>query len=207
MTDEQSADSSSTTPMADHQQGHHQGIKADSIVEDVLKKTETELELVKKQVEQLQDKNDLLTRDAKVLDLQLLEKRMELKKLLRHANEVRGRQLRPMIDENSLVFDTDFLQEEVSRLGEVYDSVSEQLNEEIFVLGNIIMDIEFMKGEMNICQEKIKSVEGDIPKKNINLAGLQDKIIQTHRGMKELLNRMREINKNVKVEFYKKESI
>ncbi|MBF0317211.1 MAG: hypothetical protein HQL04_03470 [Nitrospirae bacterium] len=184
-----------------------QSINTDSIVEDVLKKTETELELVKGQLRTLEDRNELLTKDAKVLELQLLDKHVELKKLLRQANEVRGRQLKPMIDENSLVFDTDFLQEEVSRLGEVYDSVSEQLNEEIFVLGNIIMDIEFMKGEMNIYKEKINAVQGDIPRKTINLAGLEDKLIQTHKGMKGLLNRMKEINKNVKVEFYKKETI
>ncbi|MBV6340742.1 hypothetical protein [Candidatus Magnetobacterium casense] len=197
---EQITDSNPVTPMSD------QGINADSIVEDVLKKTETELELVKKQVKSLEDKNDLLTKDAKVLELQLLDKRMELKKLLRQANEVRGKQLKPMIDENSLVFDTDFLQAEVTRLGEAYDSVSEQLNEEIFVLGNIIMDIEFMKGEMNIYKEKINSVQGDIPRRTISLAGLEDKLIQTHKGMKNLLDRMKEINKNVKVEFYKKET-
>nr|AMP41570.1 magnetosome protein Mad24 [uncultured Nitrospirota bacterium] len=186
---------------------HQQGINTDSIVEGMLKKTETELDLVKKQVKELEDKNDLLTKDVKILDLQLHEKRMELKKLLRYANEVSSKQLKPMIDENSLVFDTDFLQEELSRLNDVSDSVSEQLNEEIFVLGNIIMDIEFMKGEMKIYKESINSVQNDIPKKTINLIGLEDKIIQTHNGMKVLLNKMREINKSVKVEFYKKETV
>jgi len=150
-----------------------------------------------------QDNYNIMGR-VKDLEMQRLGKENEEKVMYLKLSDSRKKLVRPLAEENSCLSEIDFLESEKTRLFDVRDRTAESLNSNMTDLGDIILDIEFIKGEIQTLVSKINMVEDDIPEIYSEIGDLDEKISSTSKALTDLYNRMKIVEKNAKAFYYNK---
>ncbi|MBF0465236.1 MAG: hypothetical protein HQK94_09165 [Nitrospirae bacterium] len=159
---------------------------------------------LREETELLESENYSLAKGIKELEIQLLEKNNILKKVTADAQRMRKTLTMPMIEENSLMSELKFLESEKTKLVDKYGNLSEELSEHITMLGNTILNIDFIKGEIETLREKAHMVERSVPQKFVELDYLEEKIIWTEKALTELYKSMKNVENKTKLFYYMK---
>ncbi len=156
------------------------------------------------EVESLEKENYEIMGRVKELEMQHLGKANEEKVISLKLSDARNKLVRPLAEENSYLSEIDFLESEKAGLFELRDRTAESLNNNMTDLSDIIMDIEFIKGEIQTLVSKINMVEDDIPGIYGEMDDLDERISSTSKALTDLYNRMKIVEKNAKTFYYNK---
>ncbi|MBF0564245.1 MAG: hypothetical protein HQK89_03285 [Nitrospirae bacterium] len=163
-----------------------------------------EKQKLRDEIDLLEGDNRSMVKEIKEIEIQILEKSGILKKLVAAAGQTRKKLIKPMTDESSLTYELRFLESEKASLIDKYDTMSAELSEHINTLGNTILSIDFMKGEIETLREKILMVEKEVPQYFVELDLLEEKITWTSNALTELYKAMKNIEKKTKLLYYTK---
>ncbi|KPJ99414.1 MAG: hypothetical protein AMK71_09795, partial [Nitrospira bacterium SG8_35_4] len=154
--------------------------------------------------ESFEQENYAVIGQVKDLEIQHLGRENEEKAISLKLNNARMKLVKPLAEENSYRSEIDFLESEKTRLFEARDRTAESLNNYMTDLGDIIMDIEFIKGEIQTLVSKINMIEDDIPGIFGEMDALDEKVSLTSKALTDLYNRMKIVEKNAKAFYYHK---
>jgi len=154
------------------------------------------------EVEELENEKYSLTYDFKELEIQHLKKNSMVQKLTVQLQKAKKKLLRPLTEQNNYLSEMMFLKSEKARLNTLYDHMTDMLNSNMANLGNIILEIDFMKGEIETLRNKIAMIEDEIPANIAEMDELDEKINQALKSLNNLYTRMQEVEKDAKIFYY-----
>lgn len=167
-------------------------------------KIASEKSSLEQEVESIEEENHSLTKKIKELEYKLMDKNSELKKISLKLNDSKKKLVVPITEENGLLSEIRFFESEKAALYETYNGSANVLSQNITELGVTIKDIEFVKGEVVTLVSKLNMMEDEIPGKYNETDHLEEKISQASKAIDDFYSRMKEIERNVKVQYYKK---
>ncbi len=156
------------------------------------------------EVERLQGERHSLARDLQDLHQQLHEKREIARKTSERLDGLEKNIERLASEEKSLQNENGFLESERSKLTQTYNDVSKRLSINMSALQATMHHIAFMKGEMATLIEKKATFRDKLAVKLRDSGNLDEKIAGTSKELSDLYNRMKAVEKNVKLSYYGK---
>jgi len=156
------------------------------------------------EVKRLEEENHSLARRLKDLQQKVYEKRRIAKTTSKTSDELKETLARLISEEKTLQNENRFLRSEKAKLVHIHNDVSKRLGADMSALEGTIKDIAFMKGEIGTLIEKKGMLEAEIPLKFRDADNLGEKITGTLKAMNDLHDRMKAVERNVKLIYYKK---
>ena len=171
---------------------------------DLRKKLFSEKRALDNEVESLEQANFTVLRNAQDLEMQHLEKENVLKELNLQLGNAKKELLKPLTEESGYLSEIKFLNSEKERLLDAQDRTAETLNNNMAYLGNTIMEIEFVKGEIDTIMEKVSMMEKGLPDLFGEVGELDEKIMWASKALRDLHDRMKEVEKDAKKSYYER---
>ncbi|MCI4624856.1 MAG: hypothetical protein L3V56_02740 [Candidatus Magnetoovum sp. WYHC-5] len=103
-----------------------------------------------------------------------------------------------------MLSEVQFLEQERDSLIKLYKQASDALVDYLTEIGNSIIDMDFIKGEIAALTDKLKSIEDKLPTKLNDLEYIEDKIKWSKKAIKELSKRIQDVKISSKEFYYKK---
>jgi chromosome segregation ATPase len=153
-------------------------------------------------IARIEEDNHALAKEAKELEIRLLEKAGVKNKTMRAAGRIKKTVAANLAEENSLASEVRFLESEKSRLADEYDKLVSELNDNITILGGLILEADFIRGETAALKDKVAMIEDEIPYKFDQLHQLEEKIAWTSVVLEKLYKAMKAAEKKTKMFYY-----
>lgn len=169
--------------------------------EDLLSEKDT----LRKDIECLEESNFEIQKEIKEMDLQLLQKNKIAKDLSSSLHEVKKSLIRYVTEESNLMSEIDLLETEKGRIIATYNRMSLECGDNISNLGNTILKIDFIKGEIEALKSKIAMTEQEAGEEFRELDSLEEKFSWASKVFTELYDSMKGLEKELKIKYYTKE--
>jgi len=156
------------------------------------------------EVKRLEEENNAMARDQKELQRKILEKRTMAQMLFKRTDDLKRKGVRLACRENSLLQEIRFLSAEKQGGEDRYREISKRIDTYMSAVAHMVKNIDFMKGEMGTLMEKVGLLERDVPIKFQDADHLDEKIESALQALTDLYDKMRAIERNGKVSYYKK---
>jgi chromosome segregation ATPase len=153
-------------------------------------------------IARIEEDNHALAREVKEYEIRLLEKSSVKNKIMRSADKIKKALAGNFAQENSVASEVWFLESEKSRLADEYDKLVADLNDNITILGSLILDADFIRGETVALKDKVALIEDEIPFKFEQLHQLEEKIAWTSVILERLYKSMKAAEKKTKMFYY-----
>jgi len=157
------------------------------------------------EVRSLEDENHLRARRVKELQLQLFDRRKMIQRLFQRSDELKKKLVQLLAKENNLIHEIRFLESERDKYGRDYREISGRVKGNMTTIAAILRDIEFMRGELETLMDKTGYLEDGVPNKFRDIDSLDEKISGSLQALEDLYNKMRAVEKNTKMIYYRKE--
>ncbi|CAN2041313.1 Mad24 [Candidatus Magnetomoraceae bacterium gMMP-15] len=160
------------------------------------------------QIQRLETENKILMPQMSELNSQLIEKKKELQILSKQQHYLKRKLLKPVSEEKDLMHSIRFLEAEKENLSFSYQVAAEHINNNMTVLEEMIKELSFIKGEIGTLIVKMSMLEEEIPIKFRDAHNLKEKITGTiFRTIHELHNKIKSVEKQVKIDYYAKKTV
>jgi len=153
-------------------------------------------------IARIEEDNNALAKEAKELEIRLLEKSGVKNKIMRSADKIKKVLSGNFAQENSAASEIWFLESEKARLTAEYDKLVADLNDNITILGSLILEADFIRGETVALKDKVAMIEDEIPYKFEQLHQLEEKIAWTSVILERLYKTMKAAEKKTKMLYY-----
>lgn len=153
----------------------------------------------------MEDSNFELQKQLKEMDLELLQKNRSVKELSSTLHEVKKSLVRFVTEESNLMSEIDLLETEKGRIISTYNTMSLECGDNISSLGNTILKIDFIKGEIDTLKNKIGMTEKEAGEEFRELDSLEEKFSWASKVFTELHASMKGLEKGLKIKYYTKE--
>lgn len=165
----------------------------------------SEKEFLQKDIDALEESNFEVLRQIKEMDLQLLQKNKLAKDLSSSLQEVKKSLIRCVTEESNLLSEIDLLETEKGRIIATYNRISLECGDNISSLGNSILKIDFIKGEIDALRSKIAMTEQEAGEEFVELDALEEKFSWASKVFTELYDSMKGLETGLKIKYYTKE--
>jgi chromosome segregation ATPase len=152
-----------------------------------------------------ENSNFEILRQIKELELQLLQKNKTARELTSSLHEVKKSLVRFVTEESNLTSEMDMLETERGRIIASYNMMSHECGDNISDLGNNILKIDFIKGEIEALKAKIGMTEKEAGEEFTELDSIEKKFSWASKAFTELFDEMKGIEKGIKIKYYTKE--
>lgn len=160
---------------------------------------------LRKDIDDLEENNFEILKQIKEMDFQLLQKNKTAKDFSATLHEVKKNLIRWVTEESNLMSEIDLLETEKGRIIATYNRMSHECGDNISNLGNTIMKIDFMKGEIDSLKSKIAITEQEAGEEFRELNSLEEKFSWASKVFTELYDSMKGLEKGLKIKYYTKE--
>jgi hypothetical protein len=99
----------------------------------------------------------------------------------------------------------DLLETEKGRIISTYNTMSLECGDNISSLGNTILKVDFIKGEIDTLKNKIRATEKEAGEEFRELDSLEEKFSWASKVFTELHDSMKGLEKGLKIKYYTKE--
>lgn len=156
------------------------------------------------EVKELEKENTGLFKRSKELEINLREKKLELQEEYDKLGELKEEFIAPMTDETTAESEIKFLEQKRGELIGNYKNVSDTLFNHITDIGNSLMDMDFVKGEITTSRDKLRLLEGELPLKLSDMEYIEEKIKWSRKALNDLYKKMEESRLKSKIFYYDK---
>ena len=175
-----------------------------SSLSDFRKELLSEKKSLDGEVESLEQNNFSVLRKAQDLEMQHLEKDDVLQELKLKLHNSKNDLIEPLTEENGYLSEMSFFDDEKERLLEKQDRTAEALNDNMSSLGNTIMEIEFIKGEICTLMDKVGMIEKGLTDLFGEVGELDEKILWASKALRDLYDKMKKVEKDAKTSYYER---
>jgi chromosome segregation ATPase len=164
-----------------------------------------EKEALRKDIDDLENSNYEFRKQIKEMEIQLLQKNKAIRELSSSLHEIKKSLVRFVTEESNLTSEIDLLETEKGRIIATYNEISHECGDNISNLGNTILKIDFIKGEIEALRSKIGMTEKEAGEDLRELDSLEEKFSWASKAFTGLYDSIKDIEKRAKIKYYTKE--
>jgi chromosome segregation ATPase len=164
-----------------------------------------EKEALRKDIDCLENGNYEVLKQIKEMELQLLQKNKTNRDLSSTLHDLKKSLVRFVTEESNYMSEISLIETEKGRIIASYNEMSNECGDNISNLGNTILKIDFIKGEIESLKEKIGMTEREAGDEFRELDSLDEKFSWASKAFNELYDSMKGIEKGLKIKYYTKE--
>ena len=157
------------------------------------------------EVESLENENRALGVTLGDLEITLAKKKRAAKSLFLNSEEQRQRLLAFIAEENDLLREIEFYESEKNDMDKIQSDISSKYAANLSILGGMIKNVGFLKGEIGVLVLQTGMLEEEIPERYRDADNLDKKIKGTFvRALNDLQNKIDIVERKAKVLYYRK---
>lgn len=164
-----------------------------------------EKDALRTEIKGIEDSHFELQKLIREMDLELLQKNRNVKELSSILHEVKKSLVRSVTEESNFMSEIDLLETEKGRIISTYNTMSLECGDNISSLGNTILKVDFIKGEIDTLKNKIRATEKEAGEEFRELDSLEEKFSWASKVFTELHDSMKGLEKGLKIKYYTKE--
>lgn len=155
------------------------------------------------ELDAIEAENSSLLERQREMQNELIRRRTAARTLFAMADDIKDSYLQCTSEENSLNAEIRFMEEEKLLFEDLTRKTSETYHEKMAGLGQVIKDIRFVSGEIEMWTEKLLALEAEVPQQYRELGFLNDQIDGSLKALANLGSKLKQVEYNVKTLYYK----
>jgi len=155
------------------------------------------------ELDHLEEENSLLLTRLHDLQRDLVQRRNKARQLFDQLAEAKDDYLQSLANESSLNSEINFQVAEQQQVEKTLQEKRQRFDNNMATLSQLVEEIRFVSGEIEIWAEKMISVEAEVPEQYREVEFLNHQIGHAQKSIIGLSDKLKQMEHNVKISYYR----